>query len=204
MSSFLELSRTDCPPLHTFTDTGCYSDSISARSIPNGIHADEWTVVSCLNAVQAAGYSMGGIIYGGECWVRLSLPRPPLCRAGADFSFFLLSRRAPTLSPRRLKLSTPQSVAGSATTRTTSAEVRFPLHFPSTAVVVFWHFAHDFVPSQANAVSTSTRSRRRRSRLACFASAGATAPTELHLASTTPLPLPSHQSPSPFVFLPSA
>ncbi|GAA5856937.1 hypothetical protein JCM8547_008474 [Rhodosporidiobolus lusitaniae] len=47
---------------------GCFTDSISKRTIANLVHADKWSVKSCLAAVKASRYSVGGLEYGGECW----------------------------------------------------------------------------------------------------------------------------------------
>ncbi|GAA5866781.1 hypothetical protein JCM8547_003562 [Rhodosporidiobolus lusitaniae] len=51
-----------------WTYAGCFSDLREARSVENHLDTSPWTVETCLNAAQAAGYQVAGIIYGGECW----------------------------------------------------------------------------------------------------------------------------------------
>ncbi|GAA5866802.1 hypothetical protein JCM8547_003568 [Rhodosporidiobolus lusitaniae] len=47
---------------------GCYTDSVSARTLVNGLGSQDWTAQNCLSLAAAAGYRYAGIIYGGECW----------------------------------------------------------------------------------------------------------------------------------------
>ncbi|GAA5866830.1 hypothetical protein JCM8547_003577 [Rhodosporidiobolus lusitaniae] len=48
--------------------TGCYTDSISARTLPHGLGSQHWDIQTCLDLAAAAEYKYAGIIYGGECW----------------------------------------------------------------------------------------------------------------------------------------
>ncbi|GAA5866778.1 hypothetical protein JCM8547_003561 [Rhodosporidiobolus lusitaniae] len=47
---------------------GCYNDSVSARTLVNGLSSQDWTATNCLNLASTAGYKYAGVIYGGECW----------------------------------------------------------------------------------------------------------------------------------------
>ncbi|GAA5866807.1 hypothetical protein JCM8547_003569 [Rhodosporidiobolus lusitaniae] len=47
---------------------GCYTDSVSARTLLHGLGSRDWTAANCLSLASAAGYKYAGIIYGGECW----------------------------------------------------------------------------------------------------------------------------------------
>ncbi|GAA5855374.1 hypothetical protein JCM8547_009054 [Rhodosporidiobolus lusitaniae] len=51
-----------------WTYKGCYTDSVSARTLVNGLGSQYWTAENCLSLAAAAGYKYAGIIYGGECW----------------------------------------------------------------------------------------------------------------------------------------
>jgi hypothetical protein len=54
-----------------WTSTGCYTDSVAARSlpylaaVPGGSTAN--TVELCQTTCQAAGYKLAGVEYGAEC-----------------------------------------------------------------------------------------------------------------------------------------
>ncbi|GAA5853286.1 hypothetical protein JCM8547_000271 [Rhodosporidiobolus lusitaniae] len=49
--------------------TGCYSDSRRYRTFEALVQRSTgWTVETCLEAVREKGYSIAGVIYGGECW----------------------------------------------------------------------------------------------------------------------------------------
>ncbi|GAA5918193.1 hypothetical protein JCM6882_005145, partial [Rhodosporidiobolus microsporus] len=53
---------------------GCYTDLVNnARSLPNALSAGNWSASACLTAAKAAGYSVAGVTYGGECWAGNSL-----------------------------------------------------------------------------------------------------------------------------------
>ncbi|GAA5912787.1 hypothetical protein JCM6882_000426 [Rhodosporidiobolus microsporus] len=53
---------------------GCYTDLVNgARSLPNALSAANWSAPACLTAAKAAGYSVAGVTYGGECWAGNSL-----------------------------------------------------------------------------------------------------------------------------------
>ncbi|GAA5923696.1 hypothetical protein JCM6882_004758, partial [Rhodosporidiobolus microsporus] len=61
-------------PPSLFPDKGCYTDLVNgARSLPNGLSAGNWSAPACLTAAKAAGYSVAGVTYGGECWAGNSL-----------------------------------------------------------------------------------------------------------------------------------
>ncbi|GAA5866797.1 hypothetical protein JCM8547_003567 [Rhodosporidiobolus lusitaniae] len=47
---------------------GRYTESVSARTLVNGLGSQDWTATNCISLVTAAGYRSAGIIYGGECW----------------------------------------------------------------------------------------------------------------------------------------
>ncbi|GAA5872113.1 hypothetical protein JCM8547_003811, partial [Rhodosporidiobolus lusitaniae] len=47
---------------------GCYTDSIAARALPNGLYSKLWTAENCLALAAAKGYRYAGMITGGECW----------------------------------------------------------------------------------------------------------------------------------------
>lgn len=46
---------------------GCFTDSTSARSLAHSM-VTSGTVESCLQTCAAAGYTIAGLEYGGECW----------------------------------------------------------------------------------------------------------------------------------------
>ncbi|GAA5872138.1 hypothetical protein JCM8547_003819 [Rhodosporidiobolus lusitaniae] len=52
----------------TWSYQGCYTDSVSARTLIHGLGSQDWTAANCLSLASAAGYKFAGIIYGGECW----------------------------------------------------------------------------------------------------------------------------------------
>ncbi|GAA5869605.1 hypothetical protein JCM8547_005084 [Rhodosporidiobolus lusitaniae] len=47
---------------------GCYTDSVSSRTLLNGLGSSTWTAENCLSLATAKGYKYAGVIYGGECW----------------------------------------------------------------------------------------------------------------------------------------
>ncbi|GAA5856938.1 hypothetical protein JCM8547_008475 [Rhodosporidiobolus lusitaniae] len=67
----LETASTKVKSLDGVTYQGCYTDAVDARTLANLVTVpgtQTWDAAKCLAAVKAAGYSYGGIIYGGECW----------------------------------------------------------------------------------------------------------------------------------------
>ena len=59
-----------------WSSMGCYSDSVSSRSLSNGVAHDQsaqMTVELCTSACQSAGYSLAGVEYAGECYCDNSL-----------------------------------------------------------------------------------------------------------------------------------
>ncbi|GAA5866846.1 hypothetical protein JCM8547_003583 [Rhodosporidiobolus lusitaniae] len=48
--------------------TGCYTDSISARTLPHGLGSQHCDIQTCLDLAAAAEYKYAVNIYGGECW----------------------------------------------------------------------------------------------------------------------------------------
>lgn len=67
---------------------GCYTDSTSARSLPNAVSLSAYggnnnaTVANCLQACQAAGFSYCGEEYYSECYGSKTAPKTTL--AGSD------------------------------------------------------------------------------------------------------------------------
>jgi hypothetical protein len=64
---FYLLAYTDSLSLSSLADSGCWTDSVSARTLATGFASNSWTASHCLDLVAAAGLRYGGIIYGGEC-----------------------------------------------------------------------------------------------------------------------------------------
>ena len=61
-------------PLPGWSFLGCYTDSVSARTLPNNEPVSGgMTNEGCQNACLAAGYSIAGTEYAGECCKCLSL-----------------------------------------------------------------------------------------------------------------------------------
>ncbi|KAJ6631557.1 WSC domain-containing protein [Mycena sp. CBHHK59/15] len=59
----------------TWQYKGCYSDSVSSRTLPHlTTVAGGVTVESCTSACKANGYAVAGLEYGFECWCSSSLP----------------------------------------------------------------------------------------------------------------------------------
>jgi hypothetical protein len=142
-SSLLPRADTSC-----CTDVACYTDSVGARTLPNGLTSSKWNIETCLKAVSDADYKYGGIIYGGECCASflsfllslLSLPS----RIETDFPSLLFLQGERTRLPRLARSRPPSSANGRATaTATKSAEDKpvststsrrlglFPLPLPS-------------------------------------------------------------------------
>jgi hypothetical protein len=57
--------------------TGCYEDSIAARTMPHtitSISTDSMTVEKCLDACRSAGFSYAGLEWSQECYCAQDLP----------------------------------------------------------------------------------------------------------------------------------
>src|ERR1700761_9187426 len=55
-----------------WTSLGCYSDSVGARTLLNGVATagggSAMTIALCTTACKQAGYSLAGAEYAGECY----------------------------------------------------------------------------------------------------------------------------------------
>ncbi|KAI9449280.1 WSC domain-containing protein [Lactarius psammicola] len=51
-----------------WTSQGCYSDSISSRTLERRVDAGDVTVESCVSACQSQSYTIAGLEFAQECW----------------------------------------------------------------------------------------------------------------------------------------
>ncbi len=65
------VSTASATPSSSWEYLGCYTDSISARSLGHGVGvpggASQMTVEACTAVCQASGYTLSGVEYSGEC-----------------------------------------------------------------------------------------------------------------------------------------
>ncbi|OBT50969.1 hypothetical protein VE04_08835 [Pseudogymnoascus sp. 24MN13] len=65
------LPSTSAVPVAGWTAGGCYTDTVAARSLPQGVPVAgnaPMTVELCLAACQAAGYKIAGVEYASQCY----------------------------------------------------------------------------------------------------------------------------------------
>ncbi|KAF3055332.1 Glucan 1,3-beta-glucosidase [Trichoderma lentiforme] len=67
------ITTSSSPPKQTgWSSLGCYSDNVNGRTLANQVQvaggASAMSVEACETACKAAGYTIAGVEYSGECW----------------------------------------------------------------------------------------------------------------------------------------
>lgn len=66
-------SSTSVTPINAALPTvwaavGCYTDDVGAHTLSHGLNIAFTTIDKCIASCAAAGYSIAGVEYGGECY----------------------------------------------------------------------------------------------------------------------------------------
>ncbi|KAH8659256.1 WSC domain-containing protein [Tricladium varicosporioides] len=59
---------TNIPLPTAWATLGCYTDNVGARALSHGLNIPSLTVEKCISGCSAAGYTIAGVEYGGECY----------------------------------------------------------------------------------------------------------------------------------------
>ncbi|KAF8258448.1 WSC domain-containing protein [Lactarius quietus] len=80
------LGASVVPAAGGWTSRGCYSDSVSSRTLERSVNAGNVTVESCVSACQSQSFTMAGLEYAHECWCgnAINSPGAPIAQSACD------------------------------------------------------------------------------------------------------------------------
>jgi len=74
------------PSVGEWTSLGCYSDSVSSRTLERSVNPGSVTVESCVSTCQSQSFTIAGLEYAQECWCgnEISSPGAPVSQSACN------------------------------------------------------------------------------------------------------------------------